>query len=145
MSLPTKGGWSASSSHGWKPTRHWQFIRDIDIAGSIERWLDHMAAAGLCRERARRLLYEYGPSRGLINDLVAEALCRDHAVDVPENAVVVTVGAQEAMLLTLRVLFGSPGDRLAVANPCFPGILGGGSRAHPRRHRRASRHPALRQ
>lgn len=104
---------------------HLDLVRDTDLDGSIDLWLDHAArTTGGARESARRLLYEYGPSRGLINDLVAEALRRDHAVDVPDAAVVVTVGAQEAMLLTLRVLFGSSRDRLAVANPCFPGIIG---------------------
>lgn len=103
---------------------HLDFVRGLDIGRCVDRWLGHVADQGLGLERARQLLFEYGPSRGLINDLVADALRRDHALEVPAEAVVITVGAQEAMLLTLRALFGSRRDRLAVSSPCFPGIVG---------------------
>ncbi|MFJ4091015.1 PLP-dependent aminotransferase family protein [Kitasatospora sp. NPDC089913] len=104
---------------------HPDLLPDLEPGRYLDRFLDHLVRdRGHTPDRARRLLLEYGPSRGLIGDLVAGALRRDHAVDVPEAAVVVTVGAQEAMFLTLRTLFGSRGDVLAVADPCFVGIRG---------------------
>lgn len=71
----------------------------------------------------RRLLFEYGPARGLVGDLIAVAFGSDHGTEVPEQSVVVTVGAQEAMLLTLRALV-REGESVAVTSPCFPGFLG---------------------
>lgn len=103
---------------------HPDTLPDVDVQRFTDRFLDHVVARGSSPERARRLLFEYGPSRGLINDIVAEALRRDHGVDAPPESYVITVGAQEAMLLVLRALFRSSDDVLAVANPCFVGITG---------------------
>ncbi|WP_330323798.1 aminotransferase-like domain-containing protein [Streptomyces pseudovenezuelae] len=104
---------------------HLTFLDDFDVARHIDTWIDHQVTQRkLSREQARRLLYEYGPSRGLINELVADALRRDHGIDAGPDAVVVTVGAQEAMLLTLHALCAGPGDLLAVVDPCFVGMRG---------------------
>ncbi|MFE2166019.1 PLP-dependent aminotransferase family protein [Streptomyces sp. NPDC059447] len=89
-----------------------------------DRFLRHLTEQGASPERARRMLFEYGPSRGIINDIVAEALRRDHGIATTPEDLVVTVGAQEGMLLVLRALFGSADDILAVADPCFVGITG---------------------
>ncbi|MFJ9212735.1 PLP-dependent aminotransferase family protein [Streptomyces sp. NPDC102264] len=103
---------------------HPDTLPDVEIQRFTDRFLDHVVARGASPARARRLLFEYGPSRGLINDIVAEALRRDHGIDAPPESYVITVGAQEAMLLVLRALFRSPDDVLALANPCFVGITG---------------------
>jgi (S)-3,5-dihydroxyphenylglycine transaminase len=101
------------------------FVDGFNPMPYIERFVRYAATTrGMGEDAARRLLYEYGPSRGVINDIIATAWSRDHAADIAPDAVVVTVGAQEAMLLTLRALFGRSGDQLAVSNPCFPGIVG---------------------
>nr|WP_328922011.1 PLP-dependent aminotransferase family protein [Streptomyces jietaisiensis] len=98
---------------------------DLDVERCLSRFLDHAVTEwGHSPSTARRLLYEYGPSRGLINALVADLLRRDHGVEAAEQSVVVTVGAQEAMLLVLRVLIRSTDDLLAVADPCYVGITG---------------------
>ncbi|WP_229399199.1 aminotransferase-like domain-containing protein [Micromonospora okii] len=100
-------------------------LADTDLAGYVDAYLAHVRQTrGIGPERARRLLHEYGPSAGLINDLVAAALRADGGPDVPPEAIVVTVGAQEAMLLVLRALFRDGADVLAVTSPCFPGITG---------------------
>jgi (S)-3,5-dihydroxyphenylglycine transaminase len=104
---------------------HPRLFEGIEPQRYVDRYLDHLIRdKGMSPDRARRLLFEYGPSRGLINDLVADALRRDHGIDAPADALVVTVGAQEALLLVLRALFGSPSDLLAVVSPCFSGITG---------------------
>jgi (S)-3,5-dihydroxyphenylglycine transaminase len=56
--------------------------------------------------------------------LIAESLRADEGIDVSPEAIVVTVGAQEAMLLVLRALFASPDDVLLVSSPCYVGITG---------------------
>ncbi|MFF4035404.1 PLP-dependent aminotransferase family protein [Streptomyces sviceus] len=105
---------------------HPGLVADLDVQRCIDRFLDHLVhEEGHTPKQARLRLYEYGPSRGLINGLVGEALRRDLQIDAPSNALVITVGAQEGMLLALRALFRpSAGDVLAVANPCFVGITG---------------------
>lgn len=104
---------------------HPEHLAPIAIEHYLERFVSHLGAArGIDEARARRLLYEYGPSRGLVNDLIAAALARDFAIEASPASVVVTVGAQEAMLIVLRALFRGPEDVLAVANPSFVGILG---------------------
>lgn len=96
-----------------------------ELAGHTARWLDHMRTSrNLTDDQAERLLQEYGPSRGLINDLVATALHRDHGLPDRPEAVVVTAGAQEAMLLTLRALHRDGDDLVAVTSPCYVGLLG---------------------
>ncbi|MCD9194303.1 aminotransferase-like domain-containing protein [Streptomyces albireticuli] len=100
-------------------------LENTDLSHYTDVYLDHLRTSrGLTDERARRLLHEYGPSRGLINDIVAEALGRDHGMATRPESVVITVGAQEAMFLTLRALCPSPGDLLAVATPSYVGIVG---------------------
>lgn len=100
-------------------------LDDLDISHYINRYLVH-----LCRERnlaphqARRLLYDYGPSRGLINDLVSDILLSDYGIEAEPESVVITVGAQEAMLLALRAICCSPDDLLGLINPTFYGIIG---------------------
>nr|BAU09326.1 aminotransferase [Streptomyces roseoverticillatus] len=104
---------------------HPALLHDIDPARHIDAFLHHLCRTrGLTPAAARHLLHSYGPSRGLINDLVADALRRDSGIDVPPEALVITVGAQEAMLLTLRALFAGPHNLLAVTDPCYVGILG---------------------
>jgi (S)-3,5-dihydroxyphenylglycine transaminase len=105
---------------------HPHFLEDLDTQRYTDRFLDHLVREqGHSPADARRLLFEYGPSRGLINHLVSDTLRRDQGIVAPPASVVVTVGAQEAMLLVLRALFRSTGDDvLAVANPCFVGITG---------------------
>lgn len=103
---------------------HPQTLEGVDTQRYVDRFLDHLVHEGRSPEQARRRLLEYGPSRGIINDLVSDALRRDYGIDATPNALVVTVGAQEAMLLVLRTLFRSDDSVLAVANPCYVGIRG---------------------
>ncbi|WPB88484.1 aminotransferase-like domain-containing protein [Streptomyces malaysiensis] len=103
---------------------HPDTLENIDTEGYVGRFIDYLVQTGRSQEQARRLLLEYGPSRGIINGIVADALRRDHGIDAPANTIVMTVGAQEAMLLVLRALFRPAEGVLAVANPCFVGIVG---------------------
>jgi (S)-3,5-dihydroxyphenylglycine transaminase len=101
------------------------FAKDFTPADYIARFVKHLRDdRGLTAQQASNLLYEYGPSRGIINELVAEALRRDLGVDVAARSVVITVGAQEAMLLVLRALRRDAEDLIAVVNPCFIGFSG---------------------
>lgn len=99
-------------------------LEDFDVNESIARFLDYKKASSSPAGAAERLLREYGPSRGIINDLIAEALSNDDVTQVDPRDIVVTAGAQEAMLLTLRALFRDAGQVLVVSDPCYVGIVG---------------------
>jgi (S)-3,5-dihydroxyphenylglycine transaminase len=90
----------------------------------IQRYLDHLAKTGNSPAQVRDALFQYGPTAGRIRDLIASSLRRDENIDVPPESIVVTVGAQEAMLLTLRALMAGPADVLMVSSPCYVGITG---------------------
>ncbi|WP_315765140.1 MULTISPECIES: PLP-dependent aminotransferase family protein [unclassified Bradyrhizobium] len=104
---------------------HPQFFDNLDVGYYIDRYTKHLAQErGLTPNQVRRRLYQYGASRGQICDLVADALRIDNGITVSPQSVVITVGAQEAMLLVLRALRTNSDDLLAAVTPCFMGIVG---------------------
>jgi (S)-3,5-dihydroxyphenylglycine transaminase len=104
---------------------HPSLYDDVDVSGSVNRFVEYLESdGGLSKSSALRALYEYGPTKGLINELVASALAQDLGLCANPEAIVITVGAQEAMLLVLRALCRSPADYLAVVEPCYVGMIG---------------------
>ncbi|AKH86051.1 GntR family transcriptional regulator [Streptomyces sp. CNQ-509] len=100
------------------------FFDTEQVFTHMRTYLDHLAARGGTPEDIRTALYQYGPTAGQIREIIAESLRADEGIDVPAESVVVTVGAQEAMLLVLRALISGPDDVLMVASPCYVGITG---------------------
>lgn len=100
------------------------FFDTEQVFTHMRTYLDHLAAQGGTPQEIRTALYQYGPTAGQIREIIAESLRADEGIDVPAESVVVTVGAQEAMLLVLRALIGGPDDVLMVASPCYVGITG---------------------
>jgi (S)-3,5-dihydroxyphenylglycine transaminase len=72
----------------------------------------------------RTALFQYGRTNGEIHGLIARTLANDENLHVAPESVVVTVGAQEGMLLALRALFAGPDDVLLATAPCYIGITG---------------------
>jgi (S)-3,5-dihydroxyphenylglycine transaminase len=103
---------------------HPSFLSGVDVAKYIESYVDHRCKNGVSPRLARQSLYEYGPSQGIINDIIAESLRVDAGILAKPSDIVVTVGAQEAMLLLVHALCPSQRDLLAVVSPCYVGILG---------------------
>ncbi|HEU5356551.1 MAG TPA: aminotransferase class I/II-fold pyridoxal phosphate-dependent enzyme [Actinocrinis sp.] len=107
------------------PGRPYEGDFDIErVFDDIRGYLGHLEARGLSSAQIRSTLYQYGPAAGQIRDLIADSLARDEAIDATADSIVVTVGAQEGMLLTLRALFAEPEDLLLVSIPCYVGIIG---------------------
>ncbi|MEU6748987.1 aminotransferase class I/II-fold pyridoxal phosphate-dependent enzyme [Spirillospora sp. NPDC046719] len=107
------------------PGRPYDGFFDTDqITGHLNRYIDHLAESGESPAAIRDALFQYGPTAGRIRGIVADALRKDEGIDVAPESVVVTVGCQEAMLLTLRALFSGPRDVLLVSSPCYVGITG---------------------
>ena len=101
---------------------------DLNVANYIERFEGYLAQEKfLSARQIKKLLFQYGPSKGVINDLIAKSLQIDENITTSAESVVMTVGCQEAIVLALRALFTSKSDILAVINPSFAGIMGAAS------------------
>ncbi|MEU6484923.1 aminotransferase class I/II-fold pyridoxal phosphate-dependent enzyme [Streptomyces sp. NPDC046887] len=100
------------------------FFDTEELFAHIRRFTDHLAAGGSTPGDIATALHQYGPTAGIIRGLVADSLRADEDIDVDPASIVVTVGAQEGMLLVLRALFRDPGDVLLVSSPCYVGITG---------------------
>jgi (S)-3,5-dihydroxyphenylglycine transaminase len=96
---------------------------------------DHLAAIGsyadaMARHTARdtrtiwQELGQYGRTNGSIADLIVTQLRLDERIHTHAGAVMVTVGAQEAMAVLLAGLFDPAEDVLLVSDPAYIGITG---------------------
>jgi (S)-3,5-dihydroxyphenylglycine transaminase len=90
----------------------------------LERYLRHLREVGVPEARISRLMFQYGPVNGFIQAEVARMLRQDEGIDVPDDAIMITHGAQEAMLVALRALRTGPQDVLLTVSPTYVGILG---------------------
>ncbi|MFG2818130.1 PLP-dependent aminotransferase family protein [Kitasatospora sp. NPDC048365] len=104
---------------------HEEHFDPAAIPRHLERYLRHLREdRGMGEDEVRRELFQYGRTKGLIGELIARTLAADEGLDVDPEALVVTVGAQEGMLLVLRALCAGPEDVLLVAAPCYVGVTG---------------------
>ncbi|HVV18799.1 MAG TPA: PLP-dependent aminotransferase family protein [Pseudonocardiaceae bacterium] len=108
------------------PGRPYEGLFDPDsVHDNLTAYTDYLVRdKGFRPDQVRTALFQYGRTNGEIHDLIARTAANDEHIDVPPEAVVVTVGAQEGMLLTLRALFARPTDVLLVNSPCYVGITG---------------------
>src|SRR5260370_6600881 len=91
----------------------------------LDAYITYMQNVGGYPDReVRTALFQYGRTKGQIHDLRARTIASDDGMHAAPEAVVITVGAQEGMLLVLRALFGGRGDVLLVSSPCYVGITG---------------------
>ncbi len=79
---------------------------------------------GFSEAKIRSNLFQYGRTNGHIHDLVARMLEKDEGIKASPESIVVTVGCQEGMFITLRALFSKDTDVLLVGMPCYIGITG---------------------
>ncbi|MEW1832603.1 PLP-dependent aminotransferase family protein [Streptomyces sp. NPDC088196] len=96
-----------------------------DLARHLQTYTTYLEKElGWSRDQVRTQLFQYGRTSGLIRELIARTVANDEGIQVPPEAIVVTTGCQEALLLTLRALFAGPEDTLLVSSPCYVGITG---------------------
>lgn len=100
------------------------FFEIEDVHAHLRRYAAHLARRGASPAEVRRGFHQYGPTAGTIRELIAHSLQQDEGHKVAPEAIVVTVGAQEAMFLALRALFAGPQDVLLLVTPCYVGIIG---------------------
>lgn len=91
----------------------------------IPRFARHFSERrGKTLEEGFNLLAQYGPTGGIICDLIAQQLRVDEDMHCSPGQVVVTNGCQEAMELAVRHLCPQPDDVVLVRTPCYIGITG---------------------
>jgi (S)-3,5-dihydroxyphenylglycine transaminase len=79
---------------------------------------------GLSDAAVNQALFQYGRTKGIVHDLIARQLRRDEGIDIDPEAIVVTVGCQEAMFVTLRALRADERDVLLAISPTYVGLTG---------------------
>jgi (S)-3,5-dihydroxyphenylglycine transaminase len=108
------------------PGRPYEGFFDVESVHTyLDTYLGYLAKdRGLSPEEVRTALFQYGRTKGVIHELVARTLANDEDLRVDPDALVITVGAQEGMVLALRALIAGPEDVLLVSSPCYVGITG---------------------
>lgn len=79
---------------------------------------------GYSEAMLNQTLFQYGRTKGIIHELVARYLMTDEGITADPEAIVVTVGFQEAMFAVLRALRADERDVLLAAWPSYVGLTG---------------------
>jgi (S)-3,5-dihydroxyphenylglycine transaminase len=80
--------------------------------------------SGTTAVREWRRLGQYSRTNGVIQEAIALHLRLDEGIDVSPEAIITTVGAQEAMAILLTGLFDPQTDILLASDPTYVGITG---------------------
>ncbi len=100
------------------------FHGPADIARYVDIYLAHLADQGVTGTAATRLLMQYGRTNGQLGELISRLLAVDEGIEVAPEAIAVTAGCQEAMVIVLRGLCADPLDVVLAAEPCYVGLTG---------------------
>ncbi|QFZ79124.1 aminotransferase class I/II-fold pyridoxal phosphate-dependent enzyme [Streptomyces fagopyri] len=96
-----------------------------DVHRCLRRFCEHLRAdRGYSEEQVRRTLLQYGRTKGIVHDLIARHLSVDEGMDADPESIVVTVGFQEGLFLTLRTLRRDARDVLLAVTPAYVGATG---------------------
>lgn len=100
-----------------------QFFDCFDLCGYMDLFITYYSQnQGKSEVEVRKLLMQYNRSKGFINELVCEYFKNDETIVVDPSDIIMTVGAQEAMVLILKALIGEKEDILLVEDPSYIGI-----------------------
>ncbi|MDG4800567.1 PLP-dependent aminotransferase family protein [Micromonospora sp. WMMD980] len=102
-----------------------EFFDSSALHAHLDRFRRHLADdLGLAPAQVDRVLLQYGRTKGIVHHLIARNLAVDERITVDPEAIVVTVGCQEAMFLVLRALRADPTDVLFAVAPTYVGLTG---------------------
>jgi (S)-3,5-dihydroxyphenylglycine transaminase len=92
----------------------------------IEYFMRHGNTSSLRNSGVHGLdvLGQYGRTNGIIGEIIARLLANDEGIEVEAEDIVVTVGAQEAIVLCLCALCRNPDDVVLSINPTYIGLTG---------------------
>jgi (S)-3,5-dihydroxyphenylglycine transaminase len=101
------------------------FYESGRLASQLQTYVRYLETQqGFSEAQVRTRLFQYGRTNGHIQELIVRMLEQDEGIRVDPQAVVVTVGCQEGMFISLRALCATPRDVLLVSSPCYIGIVG---------------------
>ena len=101
------------------------FLDPDDVPRYFEAYRQYLSARlGGDEAAVRRTLLQYGRTKGIIHELIADHLRVDEGITADPEALVVTVGCQEALYLTLRALRRSDRDAVLAVTPSYVGVHG---------------------
>lgn len=100
----------------------------FDVQGSLATFAGYIADIASETHQTPETVFnqcgQYQKTNGVINDLIRQFLANDEQINVPANAIMVTNGCQEAMLIVLASLCEPGRDVLLVSDPTYIGITG---------------------
>jgi DNA-binding transcriptional MocR family regulator len=96
---------------------------DIDNhISKLDLFVDHLGKkTGEDRTKVLNSIGQYNRTKGIVNDLVAEYLRNDENINVKEENILMTVGAQEAFAVIVSTICNS-NDVVLVENPSYIGL-----------------------
>lgn len=97
--------------------------------GDTNRHIDAFVASrgaelGKTREEILQDLGQYNKTKGIINNELSLMLKNDEGIEVSPDSIVVTNGAQEAMIIILSTLCNPGNDIILVSDPSYIGFTG---------------------
>ncbi|MEU4583292.1 PLP-dependent aminotransferase family protein [Kitasatospora aureofaciens] len=101
------------------------FFAVEDVHRHLQRFSEYLEYdCGLTPEQVRRVICQYGRTKGIVHQLVARNLAIDEGIEVDPESILVTVGCQEAMFLVLRALRADDRDVVLAVRPTYVGLEG---------------------
>ncbi|MEU5002611.1 PLP-dependent aminotransferase family protein [Streptomyces sp. NPDC021622] len=105
--------------------RPYEGFFDVDaVYRYVETFRAHLMADTGDETLVNRTLLQYGRTKGIIHELIAEHLRVDEDITADPESIVVTVGCQEALYLTLRALRRDDRDAVLAVVPSYVGVHG---------------------
>ncbi|MFH8350206.1 PLP-dependent aminotransferase family protein [Streptomyces sp. NPDC018045] len=101
------------------------FFDTEDVHLYLDRYTTYLRDdRGMRPDEVRRALLQYGPTKGIIAELVCGHLAKDQCIEVPIQSIVITAGCQEALFLALRALKATSEDIVLAVSPTYVGLAG---------------------
>ncbi|MFD8144102.1 PLP-dependent aminotransferase family protein [Streptomyces sp. NPDC059708] len=102
-----------------------EFYDPDQLHAHLERFTRHLREdLGRTPAQVRTALFQYGHTKGLLTELLVQNLAVDEDITADPDAIVVTTGCQEAMVLLLRALRTDDRDVVLAPAPTYVGFLG---------------------
>jgi (S)-3,5-dihydroxyphenylglycine transaminase len=94
-----------------------------DFPEHFNRYVDSVVqSTNTDRDRVLNALGQYNRAKGIVNDLLSAYFLKDEKISVRPENIVVTVGTQEALALTVMTLCDKEKDVIIVEDPSYVGI-----------------------
>lgn len=100
-----------------------QFFTIRDFPEYVASFVDYLSEkTGKDKTEIWNTLGQYNRAKGIVNELVAQYLGTDEGIYTDPEAIVMTVGTQEAMIITVMTLCDRDNDVILVEDPTYIGI-----------------------